>query len=536
MLWQRSAHLHGKQWRGHKKIVTIGYLRLLIVAYIYGKVVMYKNLVEMLEDSCRKCWWRKAILAEDRTIRYYKLRREVDKLASILADKFRIEPQDKIAVLLGNSSIYPIVYFAILKFGAVVVPLNIFFKGEELKYIINNSGAKLLITSNEFYPVIKDIRPQLPNLIDVVMADSQLLKKRTGAAPKREIPLDSTAVIIYTSGTTGYPKGAMLTHQNLLSNVESSVAVSHINHRDRLFLVLPMFHSFTMTVCMLMPLAVGAGIVIASSLHQLKKIIRRVLFLGVTIIVGIPSLYALLAKAHVPWWVRILLRIRLCVSGAAPLPETTLTEFEKKWRIPLLEGYGLSESSPVVSLNPVKGKRKPNSVGLPVPGVEVKIVGPDEAELSTNEVGEIIVKGRNVMKGYYNEPQATEDTIRGGWLFTGDMGKIDEEDYIYIVDRKKDMILVRGLNVYPREVEQVLEGYPGIAEVSVVGKIDQSKGEVPVAFIIPKDGAKLDTVEITKHCRQKLADYKVPRQVIVKDQLPRTPTGKILKRELRKLL
>lgn len=497
---------------------------------------MYTNLVDMLENSCRKYWWRKAILAEDRTIRYYKLRREVDKLASILVDKYKIEPQDKIAILLGNSSIYPVVYFAILKIGAVVVPLNIFLKGEELKYIINNSGAKLLIISNEFYPVIKEIRTQLSNLIDVVLADGQLLKKTKGCPPKREIPIDSTAVIIYTSGTTGYPKGAMLTHENLLSNVESSVTVSQIKHRDRVLLVLPMFHSFTMTACMLMSLAVGAGIVIAGSLHQFKKIFRRVLFLGVTIIIGIPSLYALLAEAHIPWWVRILLRIRLCISGAAPLPEATLTEFEKKWKIPLLEGYGLSETSPVVSINPIKGKRKPNSVGLSIPGVEVKIVGSDEAELPANEVGEIIVKGKNVMTGYYNEPQATADTIRGGWLFTGDMGRIDEEGYIYIVDRKKDMILVRGLNVYPREVEQVLEGYPGIAEVSVVGKIDQSKGEVPVAFVIQKDGARLDPVEITKYCRQKLADYKVPRQVIIKEQLPRTPTGKILKRELRKMV
>lgn len=490
---------------------------------------MHKNLVEMLETSCRRYWRRKAILAEDRTVRYYRLRKEVNRFASLLVDKFGIGPEDKVAILLGNSSIYPAAYFAVLKAGAVVVPINVFLKGEEIKYILNNCGAKMLITSKDFYPTIEGITSDL----DIFLVEGKFDIR--GKPPERDIPLDSTAVIIYTSGTTGKPKGAMLTHENLLNNIESSVSVSLINRRDRILCVLPMFHSFTMTVCMLMPLAVGAGIVVATSLHQFKKVFRRILLLGVTIIVGIPPLYAALAKADIPWFVRILLRIRLCVSGAAPLPETVLREFEKKWKIPLSEGYGLSETSPVVSLNPIKGKRKPNSVGMPIPGVEVKIAGPEEEELPVGEVGEIIIRGRNVMKGYYNEPQATAETIRGGWLFTGDLGKMDEEGYIYIVDRKKDMILVRGLNVYPREVEDVLQEYPGISEVSVVAKQDPNRGEVPIAFIIAKDGARLNPADITKYCRQRLADYKVPRQVVIKDQLPRTPTGKILKRELRKL-
>lgn len=490
---------------------------------------MYKNLTQMLETSCKRYWWRKAVLSEDRTLRYYRLRREINRFASILINKYRIKPQDRVALLLGNSSIYPIAYFSILMAGAVVVPLNVFLKGEELRYIVENCGARLLITSRDFSQVTEGLS------LEKFFVEDRI--ETMGNVPKVEIPVDSTAVIIYTSGTTGRPKGAMLTHENLLSNIQSSVEVSNLNYRDRVLCVLPMFHSFTMTVCMLMPLSVGAGIVIASSLHQFKKVFRRIILLGVTILVGIPPLYSALAKAHIPWFIRLLLkRIRLCISGAAPLPETTLREFEKKWRIPLLEGYGLSEASPVVSLNPIKGKRKPNSVGIPIPGVEVKIVGPDEAELPIGEVGEIIVRGRNVMKGYYNDPQATADAIRGGWLFTGDLGRIDEEGYIYIVDRKKDMILVRGLNVYPREIEQVLQEYPGIAEASVVGKPDPHKGEVPVAFVIPKDGTRIAPVEVTKFCRQRLADYKVPRQIIVKEQLPRTPTGKILKRQLRNMV
>lgn len=499
---------------------------------------MYKNLVEMLESSCRKYWWRKAVLGEDRTLRYYKLRKLIDRFASLLVNREGIAEEDRVAVLLGNSSIYPVVYFSILKAGGVVVPLNTFLKGDELKFILNNSGAKLLVTSRDFSPVIQEIRPNLDRLRNVIFIDEE-----TGPALRREknglvsnISGDSTAVIIYTSGTTGFPKGAMLTHENLLSNLESSITVSFINNHDRMLCVLPMFHSFTMTVCMLMPLAVGAGIVIAASLHQFKKVFKRILFLGVTIIAGIPPLYSALAKAEIPLLVKFLLKIRLCISGAAPLPETVLNEFEKKWKIPLLEGYGLSETSPVVSLNPIRGKRKPNSVGLPVPGVSVKIVNSDEAELPVDTVGEIIIKGKNVMKGYYNNKEATKETIRGGWLFTGDMGKIDEEGYIYIVDRKKDMILVRGLNVYPREVENVLQECPGIKESAVVGKPDLNKGEVPAAFVIAKDGAKLNHGEIIKFCRQRLADYKVPRQIIEKAELPRTPTGKILKRELQKLI
>lgn len=511
---------------------------------------MSKNLIEMLDSSCRKYWWRKAILAENRIIRYYSLCRRINQLTNALINKFSLKPTEKVALLLGNSGLYPIIYLSVLKAGAVVVPLNVFLKGEELKYIINQCNAKILVTSQEFYPVIKKIRPDLIGLDNIILLDGEkdvpeyisLDELTKGVSTRiepsiiRDISQDSVAVIIYTSGTTGYPKGAMLTHQNLLSNIENSLVTIHLGSRDRFLLVLPMFHSFTMTVCMLMPLAIGAGMVIVTSLHPFKKVFRRVLLCGVTIIVGIPPLYELLSKAKIPWLARKLLRIRLCISGAAPLSKGTLKRFEENWKIPLLEGYGLSETSPVVSLNPLDGIRKPGSVGLPIPGVSVKIIDPDEVELPVSSVGEIIVKGQNVMKGYYKNDEATKDTIRGNWLFTGDLGRVDEDGYIYIIDRKKDMILVRGLNVYPKEVEQVLHEHPDISEVSVVGKIDKGKGEVPVAFIVPKEGRTPDPVEIVKYCRERLADYKVPRQVIVREDLPRTPTGKILKRELKKMV
>jgi len=285
-----------------------------------------------------------------------------------------------------------------------------------------------------------------------------------------------------------------------------------------------------------MPIRIGASIVIAKSLHQFKKVFKRILLKRVSIFVAIPPIYDLLSKSKPPWIFRKLLKIRLCISGAAPLSSVTLKDFETNWGIPLLEGYGLSEASPVVSLNPLKGIRKISSVGLPIDGVTVKIVDQDEGELQVGNIGEIIVRGKNVMKGYYKNEEATEEAIRGEWLFTGDIGKIDEDRYVYIVDRKKDMILVRGLNVYPREIEQVLIEYPGIAEVSVVSKSDKHKGEVPVAFIVPSSDVVLNELDIIKYCRKKLADYKVPKQIIIETDLPRTPTGKILKRELRKIL
>lgn len=509
-----------------------------------------ENLCELLDVSCRRYWWRKAIIADERTIRYYRLKKDADKLANGLISKLQVQPGEKVAVLLGNSAVYSLVYFAVLKAGAVVVPINTFLKGDELIYIINQSDTRVLITSNDFYPLIDKIRPELKSVRGVVLTgtDEEVVDTRVSSVSelmkagsasgivKPNIDSDAEAVIIYTSGTTGHPKGAMLTHGNLVSNIKSCVAVSLVSKRDRVLLVLPMFHSFTMTVCLLMPLAVGGGVVIISSLHNFKRVFRKMIINGVTVLIGIPPLYALLAKAKVPSLMRILLRIRLAISGAAPLGEQILKQFEKNWKIPLLEGYGLSEASPVVSLNPLQGARKANSIGIPIPGVAVKIVGQDEAELSQGEIGELIVKGPNVMKGYYQAPEATAKAIRGGWLFTGDLGFVDQDGYFYIVDRKKDMILVRGLNVYPREVEQVLLSHQDIAEASVVGREDQGKGEIPVAFVIPKEGHAVDQLQIARFCRERLADYKVPRQVFVREDLPRTPTGKVLKRELKKLV
>jgi long-chain acyl-CoA synthetase len=291
-----------------------------------------------------------------------------------------------------------------------------------------------------------------------------------------------------------------------------------------------------LTVCIFTPLSMGAGIVLIKSVQPFKSAMREIIRNRATILVGIPQLFQALADAKIPFWLHWVLKLRLVVSGAAPLPGETLVKFDRKFRFPLLEGYGLSEASPVVSFNPIHGVRKAGSVGLPLPDIEVKIFDDHGRELPPGQLGEIVVRGPNVMLGYYNQPEETAASLRDHWLHTGDMGKKDDDGYIYIVDRRKEMLLVRGMNVYPREIEEVLHQFPNVREAAVVAKIDEKRGEVPIAFVSPLDGVTLDPNEILRFCRDRLADYKIPREIRVVNTLPRTATGKIAKLELKKHL
>jgi long-chain acyl-CoA synthetase len=289
-----------------------------------------------------------------------------------------------------------------------------------------------------------------------------------------------------------------------------------------------------LTVCIFTPLSMGAGIVLIKSVQPFRVAMREIIRNRATILIGIPQLFQALADAKIPFWLHWVLKLRMAVSGAAPLPGETLAKFDRKFHFPLLEGYGLSEASPVVSFNPIRGVRKAGSVGLPLPDVEVKIFDDHGHELPTGQVGEIVVRGPNVMLGYFNHPEETAAALRHGWLHTGDMGKKDADGYIYIVDRRKEMLLVRGMNVYPREIEEVLHQFPNVREAAVVPKPDEKRGEVPIAFVSPVDGASIEPNEILRFCREQLADYKVPREIRVMDDLPRTATGKIAKLELKK--
>jgi long-chain acyl-CoA synthetase len=437
---------------------------------------------------------------------------------------------DRVGILLKNCPEFIFALYAVLKLGATVVPINNFLKAPEIQHIVDDCQIKRLITSADFDETIAKLQ-------GITAVPLPGLDRGAEAAPRwATLSPDDLAVIIYTSGTTGKSKGAMLTHGNIASNVHSCIEALEQTSDDRLTLLLPMFHSFMLTVCIFTPLSMGAGIVLIKSVQPFKAAMREIIRNRATILVGIPQLFQALADAKIPFWLHWVLKLRLAVSGAAPLPGETLAKFDRKFRFPLLEGYGLSEASPVVSFNPIRGVRKAGSVGLPLPDIEVKIFDDHEHELPTGEVGEIAVRGPNVMRGYYNHPEETAATLRDKWLHTGDMGRKDDDGYIFIVDRRKEMLLVRGMNVYPREIEEVLHQFPNVREVAVLAKPDEKRGEVPIAFVSAVNGAKLEPSEILRFCRDRLADYKVPREVRVVESLPRTATGKIAKLELKKSL
>ena len=430
--------------------------------------------------------------------------------------------------------------FGVLQSGGVVVPINNFLKPDEVAYILNDAGIDVIIADGELsahFETLKTKRPglKLVNAETVLSSfpvppmgirfDTELLRNPT----RKESDL---AVLIYTSGTTGRPKGAMLSHGNLLHNVNSCRQCLQTVAEDRFAVLLPMFHSYMLTVGILLPLLVGGSIVIVKSLHPARNLIQEIYTKKPTILPAFPQFYRSLVNAELPGK----LPLRICISGSAPLPGQVLREFESRFQIPLIEGYGLSEASPVVSKNPLDGTHKPGSIGVPIPNVEMSVQDDDGKMLEANAVGEICVRGGNVMSGYWNQVEETAKAFRGDWLLTGDLGYRDEDGYYYITDRKKDMLLVNGNNVYPREIEEIIYQFPGVKEAAVVGQPDPRRGEVPIAFVVAAEGAHVDEVALLKFIREKLADYKVPRQVILSPALPRNATGKILKTELRKQL
>jgi len=339
------------------------------------------------------------------------------------------------------------------------------------------------------------------------------------------------AIIIYTSGTTGHPKGAMLSHSNLLHNVESCRQVLEATGEDRFVVILPLFHTYMMCVGLMLPMLTGGSMILIRSLHPPKNTLQEIYTHGGTILPAIPQFYRSLTQAQVPPG----LPLRICISGAAPLPRQILEEFESKFGIPLIEGYGLSETNPVVTKNPFRGVRKPGSIGIPIPNVQVSVQDDSGRILGNGETGEICVQGGNVMMGYWNRPEETAKVMRNGWLLTGDIGYRDSDGYYYITDRKKDMLLVNGINVYPREIEEVLYKFRGVKEAAVIGVPDARRGEHPVAFVAPMEGTALEEKAMLQFLRSKLADYKVPKQIEVLPALPRNATGKILKTALRNL-
>jgi long-chain acyl-CoA synthetase len=451
-------------------------------------------------------------------------------VAAGLSQKFGVKPGDRVGLWLKNRPEFVVAALGVLGAGAVLVPINNFLKPDEVNYILGDAGIDVLIAEKELTihaPALLAARPRLK--IFKVEDFSTELKTQNSELKTCSRSEHDLAVIIYTSGTTGRPKGAMLSHGNLLHNIESCRIVLETVDVDRMAVVLPLFHSYMITVGMFLPLLVGGTMVLVKSLNQPRQILQELCVRQATILPAFPQLYRTLAALPLP----IQLPFRICISGSAPLPVQVLKDFEAKHGIPLIEGYGLSEASPVVAKNPIHGVRKAGSIGLPIPHVEMSVQDESGNLLGVNQIGEICVRGGTVMLGYWNNPEETARAIRAGWLLTGDVGYRDADGYYYITDRKKDMLLVNGNNVYPREIEEVIYQFPGVKEAAVIGVPDARKGEQPIAFVAAGEGQTVEEKALLRFVRGKLADYKVPKHIVFMSALPRNATGKILKTTLR---
>lgn len=504
---------------------------------------------ETLERSTERAPGKVALYFRDRKITYDELYSQVRRLASVLAG-LGIRPRTRVALCLQNSPEFITCYYAILYCGGVVVPINTFLVTAEIDYILGDSQPELLITHQIFWERFEPIldkpggtvnkvlligKAAYPHPIAVKTAEvldfDQALNQVSSGPDLKLASGDAGALaeLIYTSGTTGKPKGVMLSHHNLASNTASVAEALQATDADIYLLLLPVFHITSQQVCMLTPIAVGAGISVV------EKIDRADLGYALvnhrpTIFIAVPTIYNMLCQLPAPPPDQN--PVRLYVSGGAPLPMEIYQRFEQGYQKTIYQGYGLTEASPVVSWN-IPGQNKPPSSGRALSGVQLKIVDERNQEAPAGEIGEICVKGDLVMMGYYNLPQATRETIVEGWLKTGDMGYLDQEGYLFVVDRKKEMLLYSGLNIYPREIEEVLHAHSGVLEAAVVGVKEPAKGELPIAFVTARCPGELDLKGLKEFCVERLARYKVPRQFFAVEQMPKTGSGKINKAELR---
>ena len=481
---------------------------------------------------------RAALRMDDLVLSYAQLREAAGRM-STLWGSLGVEPGDRVGLMLPNVPAFPIAFYGALAAGAVVVPMNPLLKSREVSYYLGDSGAKAVIAwhaaAGEAAKGAADAGAQM---IAAETPDLSGLLEETSAAPGSSDRGDlDDAVILYTSGTTGRPKGAELTHAGLVSNAEiSSRTLLDVSPDDVIMGCLPLFHVFGLTCGLNVSVASAATLTLLPRFDPAKAldIIQRD---RVTIFEGVPTMYA--AMLHLPEADPAkTATLQVCASGGAAMPVEILRGFEEKFGCVILEGYGLSETSPVASFNHPNRERKPGSIGTPIEGVQMRLIDDDWNTVPDGEIGEIAIRGHNVMKGYWNKPEATAETMKGvgevggGWFRTGDMARVDNDGYYFIVDRKKDLIIRGGYNVYPREIEEVLHEHPAVAEVAVIGIPHPSLGEEVGAAVALKPGASATPEELRLWARDRVAAYKYPRRVWLVDALPKGPTGKILRREV----
>jgi long-chain acyl-CoA synthetase len=438
----------------------------------------------------------------------------------------RQSDRDHVGLMLPTSGLFPAALLATWMLGRTAVPLNYLLKPEELEYIIDDAGLDLVLTVT---PMIEHFG-ELPEHVNQVRLDKLSFGGLPPLRRTRSRPEDFLAVLLYTSGTSGRPKGVMLTEANLRANIGQCVEAVGFGPSDTLLGVLPQFHSFGLTVLTLLPLFAGCRVVYTARFNP-RKLLQLLRTQRPTAFVGIPSMYNALLSAKSAK-AEDFSSVWLCVSGGEPLPEAVAGGFKERFGISINEGYGLTETSPVTNIC-LPRIYKPKSVGPPLPGVEEKIVGPGNRRLGVGEEGEICIKGPNVMKGYYQLPTETDAVFdEEGFFLTGDMGRMDADGHLFITGRIKEMLIIGGENVFPREIEEVLNRHHSVHDSAVIGMTDHSRGEVPIGFIELEEGAEFNETELRSWCRESLAQFKVPREIRVLDALPRNPTGKILRREL----
>ena len=485
---------------------------------------------------------RPAVADLQQTFSYAELDSLSDRIASGLLER-GIRSGDHVGLYGINSAIFVAIYLGIQKAGATVVPINLLLNPEEVAYILNDAEVKALIYFDPFASAVAAIRARLPQIRCFIRAGQNQTDQtdlsleellRTSPVTRPPPPdSDSVAVIIYTSGTTGYPKGAMLTHRNIVSDALcASKALKPRPLEERFLVVLPMFHAFAAMAGIVIPLLNGCSLVPVPKFEPAltADLIEKT---GATIFLGVPSMYSLLLRLPERHTAQIQ-KLRFCVSGGAAMPMEVMNQFEKRFGVLIYEGDGPTECSPVTCVNPIEGLRKPQSVGPAIPGVEMKIMDETGKEKPHGEVGEICVRGPNVMKGYWKQPEETAKSFFGDWFRTGDLGTEDDDHYFYIVDRIKDMVIVNGMNVYPRVVEEVLYKHEAVREAAVIGQPHKLHGEVPVAYVALKEGFQTQESDIRTFCAGHLGRHEVPKKVVFLKELPKNAAGKIVKRELRK--
>ena len=511
------------------------------------------NLAILLEDSARNVPERTAVICGDGRLTYSQINQKANQVANALRAA-GVEKGDKIALSCPNLPFFPIIYYGILKIGAVVVPLNVLLKAREIAYHLADSDARVYFcfqgaadlpmgeygyegfsqteTCEKF--VLINANPADAAPFENAETFAEFIGNQPTEYESELTNAEDTAVILYTSGTTGQPKGAELTHLNMILNARLFGLYDTRRGFDMHLVTLPLFHSFGQSVQM------NSGFYNGATLNLLPRFTPEAALSEmerneVTIFAGVPTMYwALLNYADAEKFdlAKIARNLATCHAGGSPLPLEVINGFERKFNTKVLEGYGLSETSPAAVFSRPNASRT-GSVGFPVWGVQIRVVDEAGADVPTGELGEIIIRGHVVMKGYYKKPEATEAAIKNGWFYSGDVGRLDADGFLYIADRVKDMILRGGFNVYPRELEEVLMTHPAVSLVAVIGVPHEEFGEEIKAFIVRKPGANHSENQMIEWCRENMASYKYPRLVEFRDALPMTATGKILKRELR---